>query len=55
MATRVLGHPARPDEALELAARFVRSVDPRERARVENELRRGAGPAPRLTVPRPPS
>jgi len=53
LATRILGHDASPDEALDVAARFLRAVDPREREKIENGLRRELGP--RLTIPgRPP-
>lgn len=48
-ATRLLERNTTAEEALDIAARFVRLVDQKERERVEILLRRDAGP--RLTLP----
>lgn len=52
LATRVLDSSAGADtdEALDVAARFIRTVDPRERDRVVLALRREVGGS-RLSVP----
>jgi hypothetical protein len=49
-AMRILGREPTTDEAFDLVARFIRAVDPREKERVENGLRRELG-SPRLSFP----
>lgn len=52
LATRILDNngAASPDDALDMAARFVRAVDPHERDRIVAALRRETG-GQRLAFP----
>jgi len=52
-ATRVLDRAVDPDDALDVAVRFIHLVEKREGERVVAQIRRETGP--RLTLPSRPS